>query len=93
MEEEFEQRLGNRGYWDPRGNDIKDKVNVIKRRQKFRPTPSVLEEAHEIFDIRVRKSQLWSLRPCKFPKKYPYVILIIHQGYRQSVKRIILIII
>ena len=52
--------LGNRSLLaDPRGNEIKDKVNVIKKRQKFRPfAPSVLEEhAHEIFDMPVRKSQ------------------------------------
>ena len=30
---------------DPRGADIKDRVNAIKRRQKFRPfSPAVLEE-------------------------------------------------
>ena len=30
---------------DPRGADIKDRVNAIKRRQKFRPfAPAVLEE-------------------------------------------------
>ena len=30
--------LGNRSLLaDPRGDDIKDKVNQIKKRQKFRP--------------------------------------------------------
>ncbi len=69
--------LGNRSLLaDPRGNDIKDKVNVIKRRQKFRPfAPSVLEEhAHEIFDMPVKKSQFMQFTaPCKFPKKYPAI--------------------
>jgi len=69
--------LGNRSLLaDPRGNDIKDKVNVIKRRQKFRPfAPSVLEEhAHEIFDMPVRKSQFMQFTaPCKYPKKYPAI--------------------
>ena len=38
--------LGNRSLLaDPRGNDIKDQVNEIKRRQKFRPfAPIVLAE-------------------------------------------------
>ena len=46
--------LGNRSLLaDPRGDDIKDKVNEIKRRQKFRPfAPMILEErAHEYFDM------------------------------------------
>ena len=38
--------LGNRSLLaDPRSNDMKDRVNEIKRRQKFRPfAPAVLEE-------------------------------------------------
>ena len=38
--------LGNRSLLaDPRGPDIKDRVNEIKRRQKFRPfAPAILEE-------------------------------------------------
>ena len=38
--------LGNRTLTaDPRGKDIKDKVNEIKKRQKFRPfAPMILEE-------------------------------------------------
>jgi carbamoyltransferase len=46
--------LGNRSLLaDPRGPDIKDRVNEIKRRQKFRPfAPVILEEyADEYFDI------------------------------------------
>ena len=40
------QTAGNRSLLaDPRGDDIKDKVNQIKKRQKFRPfAPCVLEE-------------------------------------------------
>jgi len=44
--------LGNRSLLaDPRGNDIKDRVNEIKRRQKFRPfAPAILEEhVHDYF--------------------------------------------
>jgi carbamoyltransferase len=46
--------LGNRSLLaDPRGPDIKDQVNAIKRRQQFRPfAPVILEEyADEYFDI------------------------------------------
>jgi carbamoyltransferase len=46
--------LGNRSLLaDPRGNEIKDKVNEIKRRQKFRPfAPVILEElADEYFKM------------------------------------------
>ena len=46
--------LGNRSLLaDPRGKEIKDKVNEIKRRQKFRPfAPVILEEhVHYYFDM------------------------------------------
>lgn len=46
--------LGNRSLLaDPRGEHIKDKVNEIKRRQKFRPfAPMILEEkVHEYFEM------------------------------------------
>ena len=83
--------LGNRSLIaDPRGNDIKDKVNVIKRRQKFRPfAPSVLEEhAHEIFDMPVRKSQFMQFTaPCKFPKKYPAICHIDNTSRVQTVSK------
>jgi carbamoyltransferase len=45
--------FGNRSLLaDPRGSDIKDRVNDIKQRQRFRPfAPVVLEEhAAELFD-------------------------------------------
>jgi carbamoyltransferase len=46
--------LGNRSLLaDPRGPDIKDRVNEIKRRQKFRPfAPVILEECvDDYFDM------------------------------------------
>ena len=46
--------LGNRSLLaDPRGKDIKDRVNEIKRRQKFRPfAPAILaEHVHDYFDM------------------------------------------
>ena len=69
--------LGNRSLLaDPRGSDIKDKVNKIKHRQEFRPfAPSVLEEhAHKLFDMPVRKSQFMQfVADCKYPDKYPAI--------------------
>jgi len=83
--------LGNRSLLaDPRGNDIKDKVNVIKRRQKFRPfAPSVLEEhAHEIFDMPVKKSQFMQFTaPCKYPKKYPAICHVDNTSRVQTVSK------
>ena len=46
--------LGNRSLLaDPRGPEIKDKVNEIKRRQQFRPFAPVIlaEHVHEYFDV------------------------------------------
>jgi carbamoyltransferase len=46
--------LGNRSFLaDPRGPEVKDLVNKIKRRQKFRPfAPAILEEdVHEFFRL------------------------------------------
>ena len=46
--------LGNRSLLaDPRGPEIKDLVNAIKKRQKFRPfAPAILEEdVDEYFDL------------------------------------------
>ena len=59
--------LGNRSLIaDPRGGDIKDRVNEIKKRQKFRPfAPAILEEhLHEYFDINTDSS--------------PYMLSLIH---------------
>ena len=46
--------LGHRSLLaDPRGSEIKDTVNAIKRRQQFRPfAPAILEEhVHDYFDM------------------------------------------
>jgi len=67
--------LGNRSLIaDPRGDEIKSKVNAIKKRQQFRPfAPIVLEGlAHSYFDMPVRTSPYMQftarcLRPDLFP--------------------------
>ena len=83
--------LGNRSLLaDPRGDDIKDKVNKIKHRQKFRPfAPSVLEEhSHEIFDMPVKKSQFMQFTaPCKFPDKYPAICHVDNTSRVQTVSK------
>jgi carbamoyltransferase len=72
--------LGNRSLLaDPQGDTIKDQVNEIKRRQKFRPfAPVILEElVHEYFDMPVG----WNSSPfmqvtadCKFPDRFPAIV-------------------
>ena len=83
--------LGNRSLIaDPRGNDIKDRMNVIKNRQKFRPfAPSVLEEhAHEIFDLPVKKaSYMQFTAKCKFPDLYPAICHIDGSSRVQTINR------
>ena len=83
--------LGNRSLIaDPRGNDIKDRMNVIKKRQKFRPfAPSVLEEhAHEIFDLPVKKaSYMQFTAKCKFPDLYPAICHVDGTSRVQTVNR------
>ena len=83
--------LGNRSLIaDPRGNDIKDRMNVIKKRQKFRPfAPSVLEEhAHEIFDLPVKKaSYMQFTAKCKFPDLYPAICHVDGTSRVQTINR------
>jgi carbamoyltransferase len=72
--------LGNRSLLaDPRGPDIKDRVNEIKRRQKFRPfAPVVLEElAGDYFDMPRgwhHNRYMQSVAGCRYPKLFPAVV-------------------
>jgi len=71
--------LGNRSLLaDPRGSDIKDQVNEIKRRQKFRPFAPVIlaEQVDAVFSM----PRGWSHSPymqsvgtCLRPDLYPAV--------------------
>ena len=83
--------LGNRSLLaDPRGKDIKQKMNEIKNRQEFRPfAPSVLEEhAHEIFDMPTKKSQFMQyVAPCKFPELYPAICHVDNTSRVQTVSK------
>jgi len=72
--------LGNRSLLaDPRGNEIKDKVNEIKRRQKFRPfAPVILEEyADMYFDMPHGFSNsryMQVIARCRHPDLFPAIV-------------------
>jgi carbamoyltransferase len=71
--------LGNRSLLaDPRGAEIKDRVNEIKRRQKFRPfAPVILAElADDYFDMQPgwhTHSYMQSVARCRQPDLYPAI--------------------
>ena len=85
--------LGNRSLLaDPRGVDIKEKVNAIKRRQQFRPfAPVILEElANRYFDMpncwdNSRYMQVVS--HCRFPDLFPAIIHVDGTSRVQTVPR------
>ena len=72
--------LGNRSLLaDPRGPDIKDLVNGIKRRQQYRPfAPVVLAEyADEYFDMPggyVDTSYMQAVARCRNPDSFPAIV-------------------
>lgn len=69
--------LGNRSILaDPRDPDIKDKVNLIKQRELFRPfAPVVLEEfASEWFDMSFTSPYMQYTVKCLQPDKIPSVV-------------------
>jgi carbamoyltransferase len=75
--------LGHRSILaDPRGTDVKDRVNTIKHREAFRPfAPMILEEhADEHFEWlhgkpgRVRSPYMQYTVRCKNPELFPAII-------------------
>lgn len=72
--------LGNRSLLaDPRGADIKDTVNAIKRRQQFRPfAPVILEEMADLyFDLPGNVSDnryMQFISRCRHPELFPAVV-------------------
>lgn len=72
--------LGNRSLLaDPRGPEIKDKVNDIKRRQHFRPfAPVILEEfADQYFEMPngfEKSPYMQATAKCKKPEEFPAII-------------------
>jgi len=72
--------LGNRSLLaDPRGNEIKDKVNEIKRRQKFRPfAPVILEEyVNDYFTMPLNwhnSRYMQVVGTCRYPDLFPAIV-------------------
>jgi len=72
--------LGNRSLLaDPRGSEIKEKVNAIKRRQQFRPfAPVILEElVHDYFVLpdSVNDSRYMQIvAGCRHPDLFPAIV-------------------
>ena len=72
--------LGNRSLLaDPRGSEIKEKVNDIKRRQQFRPfAPVILEElADSYFDMPRgwdRSRYMQTVAKCRRPDLFPAIV-------------------
>jgi carbamoyltransferase len=72
--------LGNRSLLaDPRGSEIKEKVNAIKRRQQFRPfAPVILEELADMyFDMPYgfgNSRYMQVIARCRLPDLFPAII-------------------
>src|SRR6056300_1399308 len=72
--------LGNRSLLaDPRGDDIKDRVNEIKRRQRFRPfAPAILAEyVDDYFVMPPNQSTspyMQVVAQCRQPDEFPAII-------------------
>ena len=72
--------LGNRSLLaDPRGTEIKDQVNEIKRRQKFRPfAPVILEEHADMYFDMPRgfdhSRYMQVIARCRHPDLFPAIV-------------------
>jgi carbamoyltransferase len=72
--------LGHRSLLaDPRGQEIKDKVNEIKRRQKFRPfAPVILEEYADMYFDMPRgfnnSRYMQVIARCRHPDLFPAIV-------------------
>jgi len=85
--------LGNRSLLaDPRGEDIKDLVNSIKKRQRFRPfAPAILEEdVNDYFTLpkAVKNTPYMQFTaPCTHGKTFPAIIHYDHTSRVQTVRK------
>ena len=72
--------LGNRSLLaDPRGGDIKNRMNAIKKRQKFRPFAPVIlaehcDEYFEMPQLGLQSPYMQFVAKCKKPKEFPAII-------------------
>ena len=85
--------LGNRSLLaDPRGEDIKDLVNSIKKRQKFRPfAPAILEEdVNEYFELPTgvkNTPYMQYTAACTHGKDFPAIVHHDHTSRVQTVRK------
>lgn len=83
--------LGHRSLLaDPRGPDIKDKVNAIKKRQEFRPfAPAILEEhVAEYFDTSLmgdKSPYMQYTARCLKPDEFPAIVHVDNTSRVQTV--------
>ena len=68
--------LGNRSLLaDPRGSDIKQRVNTIKQRQQFRPfAPVILEEHADQYFQGITGPHMQYTARCRYPEQFPAVV-------------------
>jgi len=85
--------LGNRSLLaDPRGSEIKEKVNAIKRRQQFRPfAPVILEELADTYFDMPRgwgaSRYMQSVARCRVPELFPAIVHVDGTSRVQTVPR------
>jgi len=85
--------LGNRSLLaDPRGPDIKDRINEIKRRQKFRPfAPVILEEMAADYFVMPRGwnhcRYMQTVAQCRDAKSFPAICHVDGTSRVQTVPR------
>ncbi|MFF3842594.1 carbamoyltransferase C-terminal domain-containing protein [Streptomyces sp. NPDC001930] len=83
--------LGNRSLLaDPRPADMKDRVNRVKGREKFRPFAPVIREEllHEYFDAPVPATPYMQFTArCREPEAFPAVVHVDGTSRVQSVSR------
>jgi carbamoyltransferase len=82
--------LGNRSILaDPRDSNIKDRVNLIKKREPFRPfAPVVMEEhANKWFDMNFNSPYMQYAVKCLQPEKIPSVVHVDGTSRVQTVTR------
>ena len=84
--------LGNRSLLaDPRGPDIKDRVNAIKRRQQYRPFAPVILEEHvsDYFDLPRgfhSTEYMQVVGRCRHPDLFPAIVHVDGTSRIQTVK-------
>ena len=81
--------LGNRSLLaDPRGGDVKDRVNAVKKRQEFRPfAPVILEEFAEDYFEGPVGPYMQFVSKCRYPEKFPAIAHLDNTSRVQTVNK------